>query len=174
MRPWRSNGRGCECRDRSAALPASGEDSGEGQGEGNHARASETPEGNQTDAEWRLWEALRAKRFAGYKFKRQQPIGAYIVDFVCFARRLVVEVDGSQHMDSPSDRKRDLWLTAEGFRVLRFLGHHGAARTGERGGGDPFRTGRQGRPLSLTLPRQGGGDRLPVLRRLGHNTLPYL
>ena len=75
---------------------------------------------NQTDAEWRLWGSLRAKRFAGYKFKRQQPLGSYIVDFVCFKRRLVVEVDGSQHMDSPSDAKRDLWLAREGFRVLRF------------------------------------------------------
>ena len=75
---------------------------------------------NQTDAEWRLWGTLRARRFAGYKFKRQQPLGPYIVDFVCFEHRLVVEVDGSQHMDSASDGKRDLWLAGEGFRVLRF------------------------------------------------------
>jgi len=63
---------------------------------------------------------LRASRFAGYKFRRQQPLGAYIVDFVCFERRVVVEVDGSQHMGSSSDRERDLWLAHEGFRVLRF------------------------------------------------------
>ena len=70
--------------------------------------------------EWRLWESLRARTFAGYKFKRQQPLGPYIVDFVCFERRLIVEVDGSQHMASQNDRKRDLWLAAEGYRVLRF------------------------------------------------------
>ena len=63
---------------------------------------------------------MRTRRFVGYKFKRQQPFGGYIVDLVCFARRLVVEVDGSQHMASPRDRRRDLWLAGEGFRVLRF------------------------------------------------------
>jgi very-short-patch-repair endonuclease len=74
----------------------------------------------QTDAEWRLWQTLRARDFAGYKFKRQQPLGVYIVDFVCFERRLIVEVDGSQHVESASDRERDQWLANQGFRVLRF------------------------------------------------------
>ena len=67
-----------------------------------------------------MWESLRARRFAGYKFKRQQPLGAYIVDFVCFEHRLVVEVDGSQHMDPAADEKRDLWLAGEAFRIVRF------------------------------------------------------
>ena len=87
---------------------------------GNHARTSETPESHQTRAEWRLWETLRARRFAGYKFKRQQPLGSDIVDFVCIERRLVGEVDGSQRVASPTDRKRDHWLAGEGFRVARF------------------------------------------------------
>ncbi|MDB5501283.1 MAG: (cytosine-5-)-methyltransferase [Tardiphaga sp.] len=76
---------------------------------------------NMTDAERRLWYLLRAHRFAGFKFKRQIPIGRYIVDFVCRAERLIIEVDGGQHADSSqSDRTRDLWLEDQGFRVLRF------------------------------------------------------
>jgi very-short-patch-repair endonuclease len=73
-----------------------------------------------TPAEHRLWQILRAKRLAGYKFKRQLPIDCYIVDFVCLARRLIVEADGGQHNDNASDLKRDAHLTAQGFRVLRF------------------------------------------------------
>jgi very-short-patch-repair endonuclease len=74
---------------------------------------------NMTDAETKLWQELRAKRFEHYKFKRQQPIGKYIVDFVCLSRRLIVEIDGSQHEGSHSDVVRDAWLTAQGFRILR-------------------------------------------------------
>jgi very-short-patch-repair endonuclease len=74
----------------------------------------------QTDAERRLWQLLRAKRFAGYKFKRQQPIDEYIVNFVCFARRVIVEADGGQHADNAYDRRRDQYLAGAGFRVLRF------------------------------------------------------
>ncbi len=57
---------------------------------------------------------------AGAKFKRQEQIGNYIVDFVCFGARLVVEADGSQHADSEADQTRDLWLGSQGFRILRF------------------------------------------------------
>lgn len=74
-----------------------------------------------TDAEARLWRHLRAKRFDGFKFKRQQPLGPYIVDFVCFGRRLVIEVDGSQHASQlERDAARSQWLTGQGFRVCRF------------------------------------------------------
>lgn len=73
-----------------------------------------------TDAEQKLWLHLRAHRFQGHKFKRQQPLGSYIADFVCFSARLIVEVDGSQHLESPRDAKRDEWFKANGFRVLRF------------------------------------------------------
>jgi very-short-patch-repair endonuclease len=73
-----------------------------------------------TDAEHRLWYLLRAHRFSGAKFKRQAPVGNYIVDFVCFDRRLVIEADGGQHADSLDDRRRDDWLASQGFRVLRF------------------------------------------------------
>ena len=73
-----------------------------------------------TDAEHRLWQILRGKRFAGYKFKRQLPLDQYIVDFACLRHRLIVEVDGGQHNDSPDDRRRDAYLRAQGFRLLRF------------------------------------------------------
>ncbi|HET6784220.1 MAG TPA: DUF559 domain-containing protein [Pseudoxanthomonas sp.] len=73
------------------------------------------------DAEIRLWRNLRAGRLAGCKFRRQQPLGRYIVDFVCFEERLVIEVDGGQHLDAQlSDASRTEWLESEGFRVLRF------------------------------------------------------
>jgi very-short-patch-repair endonuclease len=73
-----------------------------------------------TDAERVLWRHLRAHRLAGRKFKRQQSIGPYIVDFVCFGSRLIVEVDGGQHLQSDRDARRDAWLRQQGFRVLRF------------------------------------------------------
>jgi very-short-patch-repair endonuclease len=73
-----------------------------------------------TDAERRLWYLLRAHRFGDAKFKRQAPIGPYIVDFVCFGCGLIVEVDGGQHANNPNDLRRDAWLESQGFRVLRF------------------------------------------------------
>jgi len=73
-----------------------------------------------TDAERKLWFALRDRRFAGFKFRRQVPIGRFIVDFVCFEQRLVIEVDGGQHADSAADQRRDRWLAASGFQVKRF------------------------------------------------------
>ncbi len=74
---------------------------------------------NMTDAETKLWQQLRAKRFENYKFRRQVPIGRYIVDFVCYANRLIVEVDGSQHDASEHDAIRDAWLKGQGFHVVR-------------------------------------------------------
>jgi very-short-patch-repair endonuclease len=74
-----------------------------------------------TDAEARLWYHLRAHRFFGLKFKRQKPLGPYIVDFVCMEHRLVVELDGSQHVEGARyDEARDAWLASQGFKVLRF------------------------------------------------------
>ncbi len=73
-----------------------------------------------TDAEHRLWQHLRAGRLPGFKFRRQQPLGNYIVDFVCLEARLIVELDGGQHNGSVSDVARDSWLTSQGFVVLRF------------------------------------------------------
>ena len=73
-----------------------------------------------TDAERKLWFALRDRRFAGFKFRRQVPIDRFIADFVCFEARLVVEVDGGQHAGSLQDRWRDRWFAANGYRVVRF------------------------------------------------------
>ncbi|MDH4565547.1 endonuclease domain-containing protein [Pseudomonas sp. BN414] len=77
----------------------------------------------QTDAEQRLWRHLRAKRLLGLKFRRQKPLGPYIVDFICQERMLVIEVDGGQHLESESDESRDAWLIRRGFQVLRFWNH---------------------------------------------------
>ena len=74
---------------------------------------------NPTEAERRLWSILCSHRLAGFKFKRQQRLGNYIVDFVNFERRLVVEADGSQHVENAYDLERDAWLKSEGFNLLR-------------------------------------------------------
>jgi len=75
---------------------------------------------DSTDAERLFWSRVRAHRLYGFKFKRQQPVGPYIVDFVCAERSLIVELDGGQHADSDTDRTRDDWLANQGYRVLRF------------------------------------------------------
>ena len=73
-----------------------------------------------TDAERKLWRALRDRRFAGVKFRSQVPVGPFIADFICFDSRLVIEVDGGQHAESMSDERRDAWFRKNGFRILRF------------------------------------------------------
>ena len=72
-----------------------------------------------TKAEKLLWSKLRNNRI-GTKFRRQQPIGKCIVDFVAFEKKLIIEINGGQHLESRSDRERDFSLKNEGFRVLRF------------------------------------------------------
>jgi very-short-patch-repair endonuclease len=79
---------------------------------------------NQTDAEQRLWYHLRAHRFMDLKFKRQKPLGRYIVDFICLERHLIIEIDGGQHAEQVEyDRHRDTWLHSQGYTVLRFWNH---------------------------------------------------
>ena len=76
---------------------------------------------NQTDAERTLWNHLRDRRFEGYKFRRQRPVGRYIVDLTCLEERLIIEVDGGQHsVQELYDSERDEWLKSQGYRVLRF------------------------------------------------------
>jgi len=76
---------------------------------------------NLTEAERRLWSRLRRRQLDGYKFRRQHPIGIYVCDFICLEVRVIVELDGSQHLDrAPEDLHRDAFLRAAGFRVLRF------------------------------------------------------
>ncbi len=75
----------------------------------------------QTDAEQKLWYHSRAHRFMGRKFKRQKPIGRYIVDFICIEDKLIIELDGGQHAENVEyDHERDSWLRSKGYTVLRF------------------------------------------------------
>jgi very-short-patch-repair endonuclease len=84
-----------------------------------HAREQRA---NNVNAEAMLWRIVRDRRCAGEKFRRQMPLGGYIADSVCLERRLVVEVDGPSHETEEQrarDEKRDAWLLANNFRVLR-------------------------------------------------------
>jgi very-short-patch-repair endonuclease len=83
-----------------------------------------------TDAEAAMWRILRDRRFQSVKFRRQVPFQNFILDFVCFEQRLVVEIDGSQHADSKSDERRDAILTREGFRVARYWNNDVLQRRG--------------------------------------------
>ena len=73
-----------------------------------------------TESESKLWRHLRAHRLNGEKFRRQQSIGPYVVDFVHFGARLIIEADGGQHDEAPHDARRDAWLHSQGFKVMRF------------------------------------------------------
>jgi len=73
-----------------------------------------------TEAEGKLWSELRDRRLDQIKFRRQVPVGKYVADFACLEAGLIVEIDGSQHAESDSDRVRGVELKARGFRVLRF------------------------------------------------------
>jgi adenine-specific DNA-methyltransferase len=74
-----------------------------------------------TEAERALWKHIRFRQLGGNKFRRQQPIGPYIADFVCFEKRLIIELDGGQHSHQAAyDSDRGAWLEAQGFRILRF------------------------------------------------------
>lgn len=77
--------------------------------------------GNATDAERRVWRALRGRGLAGVKFRRQAPIGRFVVDFLCPEYKLIVEIDGGHHAENKiADDNRTKWLEAEGYRVIRF------------------------------------------------------
>lgn len=110
-----------------------------------------------TEAEKRIWYRLRAHRFNGSSFRRQFPVGAYIVDFICLDARLIIEIDGGQHADSQRDKIREAWLQSQGFNVLRFWNNDVLSNTNgvleviaEALSALP--------PPSLTLPRKGGGN----------------
>ena len=66
-----------------------------------------------------MWRHLRGKQLEGFKFRRQEPIGRYVGDFVCYEKRILVEVDGGQH-SVKKDGDRERWLEGQGFKVLRF------------------------------------------------------
>ena len=114
---------------------------------------------NLTDAEQRLWQKLKRRQIPTVKFRRQQPIGPFIVDFVCFERRLIIEVDGGQHAaQADYDEERTRWLKVQGYRVLRFWNNEVLADT-EAVAQAIFDTVEKiGGPPTSILPRKGGGS----------------
>ena len=97
---------------------------GEGKGGGDlcdHGFLLQDTSKNLTDTERFLWQSLKSKQIGGWKFRRQAPIGSYIVDFVCFERLVIIECDGGQHaFQVERDQERDQWFEKQGYRVLRF------------------------------------------------------
>jgi len=109
--------------------PQSGDGVGEGGTETRSRRKAGTTERarelrqRDNQAEALLWLELKCSKLDGYKFTRQFPIGSYFADFCCRKQKLVVEIDGSQHAESSYDRKRDEFMRAQGFSILRFWNH---------------------------------------------------
>ncbi len=85
-----------------------------------HRKRARDMRADATRPEDALWQMLKDRRLDGFKFRRQVPLKGYILDFVCFEARLIVEVDGWQHAESQTDAVRDAMFRAEGFRILRF------------------------------------------------------
>lgn len=78
----------------------------------------------QTDAERKLWSKLRDRRLCGAKFRRQHPIGSFVADFCCIETKLIIELDGGQHVENAdADDERTSYLAGQGYRVLRFWDH---------------------------------------------------
>jgi very-short-patch-repair endonuclease len=116
---------------------------------------------NATDAERRLWSHLRRRALDGVRFRRQVPIGRYIVDFFAPEFGLIVELDGGQHADRQTeDEVRTRWLASRGYHVVRFwnrdvlLNTDGVLTSIQ----NELRNAQARRPPSLTLPLKGGGD----------------
>ncbi len=75
---------------------------------------------NETDAEAKMWSILRNRNLHNFKFVREHPIGSYFADFACRRKKLIVEIDGSQHADRKSDDQRDVFINRQGYGVVRF------------------------------------------------------
>ncbi|MGL4230073.1 MAG: DUF559 domain-containing protein [Casimicrobium sp.] len=131
---------------------------------------------NQTPWESELWYELRAKRFAEIKFRRQQPIGNYIVDFVTFEKKLIIELDGSQHAEQTAyDSSRDQFLRGEGFNVVRIWNSEWSSnRKGvlDRIYFELFDDNHPLPSLRDTLPPQGGGAHTDTLDD-GFDDIPF-
>lgn len=83
-----------------------------------------------SEAQKVLWYQLRQKQLNGCKFRREHPMGPYIVDFICLSNKLIIEVDGGQHVQQASyDSRRTQWLESQGFKVLRFWNNDVLANT---------------------------------------------
>ena len=119
----------------------------------------ETP----TDAEALLWSHLRDRRLADHKFRRQRPIGPYFADFACLEARLIVELDGGQHVEAAVyDESRTRFIEAQGYRVLRFWNHEVLTQT------DAVRERilqalQEDSPHPNPLPQAGEGARQPTV-----------
>lgn len=88
--------------------------------EGTFTRSKELRQ-TQTHSEKVLWSCLRSRALGGLKFRRQHPIGRYIVDFCCCEKRVIIEIDGDTHADSVTyDQNRSMWLENQGYQVIRF------------------------------------------------------
>jgi len=74
---------------------------------------------DMTGAEKKLWYSIRRKQL-GVKFRKQQPLGRYIVDFVCFEKKMIIEIDGGEHFENKDDEIRDEWFKRQGYKILRF------------------------------------------------------
>ena len=111
---------------------------------------------NMTDAEQLLWKHLRLRQILRYKFRRQAPIGKYIVDFVCFEKKIIIELDGGQHnFEKQKDLSRDAWLRSQGFRILRFWNND----VMQNCGGVLQEVLKQIDPPP-SLPHEGGGNKI--------------
>lgn len=86
----------------------------------NATNRARSPRQGDNQAEALLWLELKAKKLGGHHFVRQLPVGPYFADFCCRKKKLVVEIDGSRHADSPHDRKRDEFMRSRGYSILRF------------------------------------------------------
>jgi very-short-patch-repair endonuclease len=113
-----------------------------------------------TRAETLLWRHLKANRLCGIGFRRQTPMGNYIADFVAHSCKLVVEIDGESHDFDERirhDDRRDQWFASRGYRVLRFT-NHDVLKNLDGVVLSILQAAEQAAPLSLTLPRKGGGN----------------
>ncbi|UPT86594.1 DUF559 domain-containing protein [Bradyrhizobium barranii subsp. apii] len=113
-----------------------------------------------TRAEALLWRYLKADRLASLAFRRQTPMGHYIADFVAHSCKLIVELDGESHDFEERvrhDERRDQWFASRGYRVLRFT-NDDVMKNLEGVVLSIVEAAEQAAPLSLTLPRKGGGN----------------
>ncbi|WP_249136363.1 endonuclease domain-containing protein [Bradyrhizobium canariense] len=113
-----------------------------------------------TRAETLLWRHLKADRLAGLAFRRQTPMGNYIADFVAHSRKLIVELDGESHDFEERirhDERRDQWFASRGYSVLRFT-NEDVMKNLEGVVLSILEAAEQAAPLSLPLPRKGGGN----------------
>ena len=134
-----------------------------------------------TDAERNLWSHLCMRQVRGFKFRRQRPIGPYIADFICLERRLIIEVDGSQHAQhAERDARRDDYLTGLGFNVFRFWDNSVLKETGAvleviaqalEGEGDPHPRIKYGASSALP-PLAGEGTTLSLVESAEEQELP--